>query len=433
MSSILTNNSAMVALQTLQSINKNLAMTQNEISTGKSIATAKDNSSFWAISQVMQSDVDGFSAISSSLSLGQSTVAVGRNAAESVTDLLGQIKEKIVAAQEDNVDRDKLQNDLVSLREQIAGIVSAAQFNGQNLLSNTTPQIEGSGTMSILASLDRAADGSVSSSEISIQKQDLGTTAQSVDATGTYTAGTGGALDAINATDASVTVATVEAGTAYSLSTVATDADNSVISAPLVTLLTENNNSNALAAASDLTYVAKDGDTASDVVNALAGKWATFAAAAGIDSGDLSITASGDNLVASSANLATTAADNIAIRIDTVVSEDNTVGGGLEALGTMDISTEAGAEAALAEIEILTQTAIDAAAEFGTGESRLEIQSEFIGKLSDSLKSGIGALVDANMEEASARLQALQVQQQLGIQSLSIANQSPQNILALFR
>ena len=51
----------------------------------------------------------------------------------------------------------------------------------------------------------------------------------------------------------------------------------------------------------------------------------------------------------------------------------------------------------------------------------------------DAMKSGIGSLVDADMEEASARLQALQVQQQLGVQSLSIANQSPQTILSLFR
>ena len=56
-----------------------------------------------------------------------------------------------------------------------------------------------------------------------------------------------------------------------------------------------------------------------------------------------------------------------------------------------------------------------------------------MGKLTDSLTSGIGSLVDANMEEASARLQALQVQQQLATQSLSIANQAPQALLSLFR
>ena len=66
-------------------------------------------------------------------------------------------------------------------------------------------------------------------------------------------------------------------------------------------------------------------------------------------------------------------------------------------------------------------------------QKRIEIQSDFVGKLSDALKSGIGAMVDADMEEASARLQALQVQQQLSTQALSIANQQPQNVLALFR
>ena len=99
MSSILTNNGAMVALQTLKSINSNLSDTQSLISTGKSVATAKDNSAVWAISKVMESDVKGFNAISDSLNLGSSTVAVARNAAETVTDLLTDIKGKIVAAQ----------------------------------------------------------------------------------------------------------------------------------------------------------------------------------------------------------------------------------------------------------------------------------------------------------------------------------------------
>ena len=87
MSSILTNNGAMVALQTLKSINNNLAMTQGEISTGKSVATAKDNAAVWAIAKVMEADVKGFKGISDSLNLGQSTVAVARSASETVTDL----------------------------------------------------------------------------------------------------------------------------------------------------------------------------------------------------------------------------------------------------------------------------------------------------------------------------------------------------------
>jgi flagellin len=81
----------------------------------------------------------------------------------------------------------------------------------------------------------------------------------------------------------------------------------------------------------------------------------------------------------------------------------------------------------------MIDTTIDAAAAFGSSQGRIETQSDFISQLTDSLKSGIGALVDADMEETSARLQALQVQQQLGVQSLSIANQAPQTILSLFR
>ena len=117
MSSILTNTSAMVALQTLRGVNSSLAKTQDEISTGKSVATAKDNAAVWAISKVMESDVTGFKGISDSLSLGSSTVAVAQQAAETVTDLLTQMKAKIVSAQDDNVDRVKIQTDVAALRD----------------------------------------------------------------------------------------------------------------------------------------------------------------------------------------------------------------------------------------------------------------------------------------------------------------------------
>ena len=71
MSSILTNNGAMVALQTLRSINSNLATTQSEISTGKRVSNAKDNAAVWAISKVMEADVQDLKGISDSHNLGQ--------------------------------------------------------------------------------------------------------------------------------------------------------------------------------------------------------------------------------------------------------------------------------------------------------------------------------------------------------------------------
>jgi len=107
--------------------------------------------------------------------------------------------------------------------------------------------------------------------------------------------------------------------------------------------------------------------------------------------------------------------------------------GGLAALDAIDVSNQAGAQAALETIETLIDRAVDAAASFGSDQKRIDTQAEFVTNLTDSLTTGIGSLVDADMEETSARLQALQVQQQLATQSLSIANQQPQNILSLFR
>ena len=107
--------------------------------------------------------------------------------------------------------------------------------------------------------------------------------------------------------------------------------------------------------------------------------------------------------------------------------------GALEGLDSIDVTTNEGASAALTNIEGFLQSAIDAAANFGSKQTRIDNQVEFVSSLTDSLKTGIGALTDADMEEASARLQSLQVQQQLGVQALSIANSGPQQLLSLFR
>jgi len=125
--------------------------------------------------------------------------------------------------------------------------------------------------------------------------------------------------------------------------------------------------------------------------------------------------------------------DGSSLAFSVVGAAGGTASGGLFGLSGIDVTTDGGAEAALGNIETLIDNSIDAAAAFGSAEGRIETQSDFIGKLTDALKSGIGSLVDADMEAASARLQALQVQQQLGTQALSIANQAPQNILSLFR
>jgi flagellin len=442
MSSILTNNGAMVALQTLRSINSNLAKTQNEISTGKAVATAKDNAAVWAISKVMESDVSGFKAISDSLNLGRSTIAVARGAAGQVTELLKMMKEKIVASQEENVDRAKLQNELVSLRNQVTSIVSAAQFNGLNLLSNDrrttalTPagNVDGSGTVNVLASLDRSGTG-VKSSDIQTRKQDLRTSA-AVMGTGpvlnaaAFTAA--GTAAANGATDATYTIVgetitggrtrAIMAGDSYRFDMTLFDA--AVPGTPFAS---------APVSKQTAIYVAKDGDTAADVARGLAAMINFRLAEQGFTNGEFNVRAAGanGNVLTITNNNATAMAAAAATNITT--AHFGTVGGGLDILGELDISTKKGAGAALVAIEGLIQKSIDAGAAFGTAEKRLEIQNDFVTNLMDSLRSGIGSLVDADMEAVSARLQALQVQQQLGVQSLSIANQAPQRILALFR
>lgn len=281
MSSILTNTSAMTALQTLKSINSNLATTQEQISTGKSIGKASDNSAIWAISKTMESDVGGFKAISNGLSLAQSTVAVASAGAEQIVDILTDMKELAISAQSENVDFTKIQADMAEMGLQIDSIVSSSQFNGANLLSDDVDGAGGS-ALTVLMSLDRSGTGAPTASTISIASADFVT--------------------------------------------------NVDVSASLTAIA--------------------------------------------------------------------------------------------------DVSSAA---TALGEIEAYLGVAIDAAAALGSSAGRLADQNEYIGKLTDAMKTGIGTLVDADMEEASARLQALQVQQQLGVQSLSIANQAPQTILSLFR
>ena len=101
--------------------------------------------------------------------------------------------------------------------------------------------------------------------------------------------------------------------------------------------------------------------------------------------------------------------------------------------GTNTISTQAKASTLIATIQTSLSNVNSALAKLSAGAAKFSIQGTFAQKLSDTLTAGIGNLVDANMANESAKLQSLQVKQQLGVQALSIANQAPQTILSLFR
>ena len=437
MSSILTNNSAMVALQTLKSINKNLAMTQSEISTGKSVASAKDNSAVWAISKIMESDVKGFKAVSESLSLGESTVAVAANAAETITDLLNDVKGRIVAAQEENVDRSSIQQDITALTDQIGSVVAAAQFNGLNLIDGTSTEL-----VQVLSSLNRDTSGGVTAGQIDVVRQNLSTTtpasAQSfgtgvstqplanaaIEVTGVNTGFAAAATDPVSS-------ATVTGGNNIVVNFGAVSAGNSY-QLTLDGLSINTADGSSATGRRDFQFVASAEDGQADVINGLASQLNAFFGAAtnSTDGYAVAVDTSAGTLTFST-GAAAGDVDVGAVFQNGGVPGSTASSGGLGLLQTLDVTSDA--TGALAAIDGLISQSIGAAAAFGTVQNRIETQAEFVSNLTDSFKSGIGSLVDADMEEVSARLQALQTQQQLGVQSLSIANQAPQTILSLFR
>ena len=516
MNSLLTNNSAMVALETLRGINKDLASVQAQISTGKAVSNAKDNAALWAISTVMSTDVESFKQISDSLNKGSATVGVARNAAEGATELIQEMKTLIVSAQDDlNADdRSKIQADIDAKRDQIATIVSAAQFNGVNL-------VQGTDDSTFLASLDRQSDGTVSTSNITVGRQDLTSSSgvfgtavgagasaafADVDATGTNTttmdAAAGKNLEftivaantntynlTVNGTelsytsDADATTQEIRDGLAAQVNALgiegltvdtsvadeltlrntnsfttisaqgtadtpanftATELDGvavpgadanasqtleqraTVVDFSTTADFSEGQGFRVTLGGDSFSYVAGKNETAQDVARGLA----TAIASASVDG----VTA---QVQYDSANDAWALAidDSTGGQALTIVANDGngTASGGLFGIDQIDVTTAADAAAALDSVETLLGNSISAAAAFGSDQARIESQSEFITQLSDSLKAGIGTLVDADLEATSARLQALQVQQQLGTQALSIANQAPQSLLSLFR
>ncbi len=102
-------------------------------------------------------------------------------------------------------------------------------------------------------------------------------------------------------------------------------------------------------------------------------------------------------------------------------------------LSTTDISTQTNAAVALAAVDAAVAQVNLALASLGADFRKMEVQQNFTNKLQDVLVTGVGNLVDADLAKESAKLQALQIQQQLGVQALAIANGTPQIILSLFQ
>jgi flagellin len=143
---------------------------------------------------------------------------------------------------------------------------------------------------------------------------------------------------------------------------------------------------------------------------------------------------SGGNLINTGAvNLAALANASGSSRL-TVQAQIMSLGGTIVTLTATASFNTAGTASTLAGTVDTSITNVSAAlAKLGTASKSFERHLTFVGKLQDTLSTGVGNLVDADLAKESAKLQALQTKQQLGVQALSIANQSPQSILALFR
>jgi len=306
MTSILTNDAAMSALQTLRGISTNLENTQNRVSSGYRVSKAADNAAYWSISTTMRSDNSALSAVSDALGLGAAKVDTAYTAMDNSITVVQQIKDKLVAATENSVDKADVQEEISQLQQQLESIAQSASFSGQNWM------IAANGaSASVVSSFVRNNDGTVAvnSTSYAFDTGSQGNVMFGADASGVIdtTSGILGTTQDIN-------------GTAYSVFSL------------------------------DISSM-----TSGDIGQAM-------------------------NLVQSALNAMTSTASQL-----------------------------------------------------GSLSTRIDLQTSFVSTLRDTIDSGVGKLVDADMEEESSKLSALQTQQQLAIQSLQIANSSAENVLSLFR
>jgi flagellin len=144
LNSINTNNNALIALQNLNATSAQLSVVQQRISTGKKISSAKDNGAIWATAKNQSATADSLNAVKDSLQRGQSTIDVALAAGDTITDLLGKMKEKALAASDTSLNTasfNALQSDFNSLRDQITKAATNAKFNGVSIADGSTTKL----------------------------------------------------------------------------------------------------------------------------------------------------------------------------------------------------------------------------------------------------------------------------------------------------
>ncbi|WP_417450195.1 flagellin [Kordiimonas sp.] len=142
----------------------------------------------------------------------------------------------------------------------------------------------------------------------------------------------------------------------------------------------------------------------------------------------------GTNAVTSGGTAIVAITNDTGSNVISISAQDLSVSGtNVTLTSTQSIGTATAAGSVVTAIESSIANVNDALSALGSGAKRIELQRNFVDKLSDSIEVGVGNLVDADLAKTSANLQSLQVKQQLGLQALSIANQAPGTVLSLFR
>ncbi len=403
MLSVNTNYSAMVALQNLNFTNTELEGVQNKISTGLKIGSARDNGAIYAIAEGQRSRVSSVAAVKDGIDRANSTIDVALAAGKSIGDILQKLKAKAVAAQADDLtsdQRDALQADFASMRAQIDTIANSAQFNGANLAV-------GSFNFNVLIS---DLGGSVAATTDGVQ-----TTALATPLSGSALINSAGSAGGDIADGDLITFDLTDS----------TNAGTFSISVELTTGMTIDDFVEAVNASS--------GGKISASYDDVAGQFTYLINDVNFD--DLAISTDGVDASNIGQGIATAVVTSAGSNTMVVNGTDLTLAGAMfSTFATLDIATSAAS--ATTASNALEQAIVDlnvTLASLGSQATALDAQQSFLAKLSDEIENGIGNLVDADLAKESAKLQSLQIKQQLGAQALSIANQAPQVILSLFR
>jgi flagellin len=404
MLSINTNYGASLALQTLSATQKDLDSVQSRITTGLKVQDAKDNGAVFAIAQGQRARMSSLSTIKDQIDRTAATIDVGLAAGSAIADLLQQMRARAVSAQAQDMtteQRNSLQADYDALRAQIAQVAGSAQFNGLNLVN------AGGSNMNVMVS-DVASSTS--------GRQVISTPyAGSVPGLSAYLVG--------QAAGPSVTVGILD-GTTFRLNGV--DIGTVTLTASMTVQQYLDGVSTATGGRVTATY---------DQSN---GQFTYRAPEAVVTTNELSVVVkTGGNAKTwlGHGNTATAVTGGASTM---TVNDYDWTAGGAGALATVStasnlLSTAASALTTVGNLDTAINLHNTQMATMGAQAKALEVQTTFLTKLRDAVEQGISNLVDADLAKESARLQSLQVKQQLGAQALSIANQAPQLILALFR